>query len=152
MTPKQRYGALFPAFAYAVIVLSNAFNMLVLPWMLWTGEPLVAYTTDRQLGCLCLVFLIKFSCMLRFTLLARRAANHHLGLLGASNTWLIPYQFRALCRFALSVWTEWKVPDFTPSGLTDVRGGEKLGAPKRIKGMLWDNGFLMHAIIISSFW
>ncbi|KAL8760786.1 MAG: hypothetical protein Q9184_003045 [Pyrenodesmia sp. 2 TL-2023] len=148
MTPEEKYGALFPPFAYSTSIFFNMVILLLMPILIWTGAPLVAYATQSQLQTLSLLFLVKFFAVLSYDFLATRAANYHLNLLGISMAWVIPYLFATLVRFALSILTGGGVPLFTPSGLVDIRASKSLGS--RIKAALWNDGFIIHVAVIAS--
>ncbi|KAL8863506.1 MAG: hypothetical protein Q9178_000187 [Gyalolechia marmorata] len=149
MTPEEKYGALFPAFAISIAVIITAVALVGLPILLMTGAPLVAYSTNAQLRRLSILFLIRFLAIFSYDFLATKAANYHLGLLGLSVVWTIPFQFMTLVRFALSVVTGGGVPLFTPSGL-NVDVGAATTLASRMKGALWDHGFIIHVAIIAS--
>ncbi|KAL8929727.1 MAG: hypothetical protein Q9172_000284 [Xanthocarpia lactea] len=149
MTPEEKYGALFPAFAISIAVVITAAALVGLPILLMTGAPLVAYSTNAQLRRLSVLFLIRFLANFSYNFLATKAANYHLGLLGLSVVWTIPFQFMTLVRFALSVVTGGGVPLFTPSGLNADVGAAKTLA-SRLKGALWDHGFIIHVALIAS--
>ncbi|KAL8723798.1 MAG: hypothetical protein Q9181_007190 [Wetmoreana brouardii] len=148
MTPEEKYGALFPGFAFAMIVTMTMINLIVTPLILLSGTPLVAYSTDAQLRIILILFLTKFLAIFAYDFLASRAANYQLSLLGISLAWLIPFQFVTLARFALSVLVGGGVPLFTPSGLIDIRAPKTLGS--RLKVALWDDGFLVYIVIAAS--
>lgn len=149
MTPEEKYGAMFPAFAMSISIAINMTAMVVLPLLLLSGAPLVAYSTDSQLRAISVLFLIKFLAILSYDFLATQAANYHLGLLGTIVGWMIPFQFMTLARFALSIVTGGGVPMFTPSGLNvDVRAAKTFAS--RIRGVLWDYGFIIHVAIVAS--
>ncbi|KAI4174206.1 MAG: hypothetical protein LQ346_008267 [Caloplaca aetnensis] len=148
MTPEEKYGSLFPPFAYSTSVLFNTIILILMPVLIWTGAPLVAYATQSQLRTLSMLFLVKFLAVLSYDFLATRSANYHLGLLGISMAWVIPFLFVTMVRFALSIVTGGGVPLFTPSGLVDIRTIQGLGS--RIKVALWTDGFIIHVAIIAS--
>ncbi|KAL8871749.1 MAG: hypothetical protein Q9174_002481, partial [Haloplaca sp. 1 TL-2023] len=58
MSTKEKYNALFPAFALTFAVVVNMASFVILPYLLWTGAPLVAYTTEAQLRRLVVLFLL----------------------------------------------------------------------------------------------
>lgn len=148
MTREQLYGALFMSVAFAMSIIINMIDIVLLPVAISTGAPLVVYSTQKQLQRLSLLFLIKFLSVFSYDFLATKAANYHLSLLGVSNAWLVPYQFWTIVRFALSIFTGGGVPLFTPSGLTDIRTAKNFA--RRLKVALWDDGFIIHVIIIAS--
>lgn len=148
MTTEEKYGALFPAFAFSVAVLMTTVNLIILPLLLWTGAPLIAYSTDSQLRTMLVLFLIKLLAIVSYDFLATRAAGYQLSLLGMSNTWAIPFQFLTLVHFGLSIITGGGIPLFKPSGLTDSRAAKSLAG--RIKVALWDDGFIVHVAIVGS--
>ncbi|KAL8817428.1 MAG: hypothetical protein Q9191_008150 [Dirinaria sp. TL-2023a] len=148
MTPEQLYGALFMSVAYAMSIIITMMDIVLLPVAIFIGAPLVVYSTETQLRRLSLLFLIKFLSIFSYDFLATKAANYHLSLLGVSNAWLVPYQFWTIVRFALSILTGGGVPLFTPSGLTDLRTAKTFA--RRLKVALWDDGFILHVIIIAS--
>lgn len=80
--------------------------------------------------------------------LATRAAEYHLSLLGGSQSWLIPFQFVTVVRFVLSRLTGGAVPLFAPSGGVDTRDAKTLA--RRLKTALWNDGFVIHIVIIAS--
>ena len=148
MTPEQLYGALFVSIALAMSIVINMINIVILPVLLFTGAPLVVYSTEEQLRKILFLFSIKFVSILSYDFLATKAANYHLGLLGVSSIWVIPYQFWTIVRFALSIITGGGVPLFTPSGLTDIRTAKNFVS--RVKVALWDDSFIIHLLIIAS--
>ncbi|KAL8706899.1 MAG: hypothetical protein Q9201_000059 [Fulgogasparrea decipioides] len=148
MTPEEKYGALFPAFAFAMILTITMINLIVTPLILLTGAPLVAYSTDAQLRIILVLFLTRFLAMFSYDFLASRAANYQLSLLGISLAWLIPFQFVTLVRFAVSALTGGGVPLFTPSGLINIREAKTVSS--RLKVALWDDGFLVYIVIVAS--
>ncbi|KAL8995754.1 MAG: hypothetical protein Q9169_004582 [Polycauliona sp. 2 TL-2023] len=149
MTPEEKYGNIFPAFAFSTSVFIIATAMIVLPFLLASGHPLVAYSTDAQLRALSSLFLLKFLAIFGYDRLATKAANFHLSPLGINMVWTVPYQLMTLVRFALSIVTGGGVPLFTPSGLNAEVSATKTFA-KRMKAALWDHGFIMHVAIIAS--
>ncbi|KAI4093575.1 MAG: hypothetical protein LQ344_002802 [Seirophora lacunosa] len=148
MTPAEKYGALFPAFSFSMAVILTTINLILMPIILMSGAPLVAYSTDSQLRTLCFLFLAKFSATCVHDFLATRAAKYHLSLLGGSQAWVIPFQFVTLVRFALSSLTGGAVPLFPPSGGVDTRDAKTLA--RRLKTALWNDGFVIHIVIIAS--
>ncbi|KAI4224378.1 MAG: hypothetical protein L6R36_004715 [Xanthoria steineri] len=149
MTPEEKYGAIFPAFAITISVAINMAALIVLPLLLLSGAPLVAYYTNSQLRAMSVLFLIKFLAIFSYDYLATQAANFHLNLLGIVVCWTIPFQFMTLARFALSIVTGGGVPLFTPSGLNvDVRAAKTFAG--RMKAALWDHGFVVHVAVIAS--
>ena len=148
MAPEELYGALFPAFAFAASIAINMMNLVLMPLLLLTGAPLVAYSTETHLRNLTALFLVRFIAILTYDFLATQAANFHLSLLGVSSAWVVPYQFWTIFRFALSVVTGGGIPFFTPSGLTNIRAAKTFSG--RVKTALWDEGFIMHLTIIGS--
>ncbi|KAL8669320.1 MAG: hypothetical protein Q9168_006085 [Polycauliona sp. 1 TL-2023] len=149
MTPEEKYGNLFPAFAFSTSVSISAAAIIVLPFLLFSGNPLVAYSTDAELRVISILFLMKFLAVFSYDFLATKASNFHLSFLGMTMIWPMPYQFMTLVRFALSIITGGGVPLFTPSGLNvDVEATTSVY--KRMKAALWDHGFIMHVVIIAS--
>ncbi|KAL8678255.1 MAG: hypothetical protein Q9186_005368 [Xanthomendoza sp. 1 TL-2023] len=149
MTAEEKYGALFPAFAFSLSVVIDMVAIIALPLLFWAGAPLVACATETQLRTLSIVWLIKFCALFSYNLLITKAANYHFSLAGITNISAVPYQFLTLVRFALSVLIGGGVPLFTPSGLkVDVRSGRTVAG--RAKVALWDNGFIIHVAIITS--
>lgn len=148
MTPEEKYGALFPAFAFATSVIFNSVNLFVMPFLLMTGQPLVAYASQSQLQRISLLFLIKFLAIFSYNLLATRSANYHINLLGVAIGWVVPFQLVTILRFALSILTSGGVPLFTPSGMVDIRSTKTFAS--RMKVALWDDGFIIHVAIIAS--
>ncbi|KAL8727458.1 MAG: hypothetical protein Q9166_006046 [cf. Caloplaca sp. 2 TL-2023] len=149
MTSEEKYGALFPAFSFAISVIINMAAMITLPLLMLTGAPLVAYFTDSQLRRMSYLFLIKFLAVFSYDFLSTQAAHYHLSLLGMSMAWTIPYQSVTLVRFALSILTSGGVPMFTPSGVKVDLASVKT-VVGRIKVALWDDGFIVHIAIIGS--
>ncbi|KAL8720093.1 MAG: hypothetical protein Q9225_003000 [Loekoesia sp. 1 TL-2023] len=149
MTPEEKYGALFPSIALVTSITFNMAIMVGLPFLLLTGAPLVAYSTESQLRTILILFFIKFLAISTYNFLATRAANYHLSLMWISNAWVIPFQFMTIVRFAISILTGGGVPLFTPSGFVDMRAAKTLAS--RIKVALWDDGFVIHIAIIVSF-
>ncbi|KAI4124577.1 MAG: hypothetical protein LQ338_004739 [Usnochroma carphineum] len=148
MTPEEKYGALFPAFAFSMSVTLIFCNLVLMPIALMSGASLVAYATESQLRTIMLLFLVKFFAILSYNLLATMTANYHIDLLGVSNVWIIPFQFVTVIRFALSILTGGGVPLFTPSGMADIRAARTLAG--RLRTALWDDGFIVHVVIIAS--
>ncbi|KAL8945885.1 MAG: hypothetical protein Q9222_007638 [Ikaeria aurantiellina] len=148
MTAEEKYGALFPSVAFGMAVTIGMINFVVLPLLLLTGAPLVAYSTDSQLRALSCLALIRIFGLFSYDFLTSRAANYHLDVSGLSNAWTIPFQFVTIVRFGLSIVTGGGVPLFTPSGLMDLRSAKTLAG--RIKVALWDDGFIVHIIIMAS--
>ncbi|KAI4270906.1 MAG: hypothetical protein LQ337_006387 [Flavoplaca oasis] len=149
MTREEKYGSVFPAFALALSVYINMAAMVLLPVLLLSGAPLVAYSSGAQLRAISTLFLVKFLAISSYNFLATEAANFHLSILGLSMAWTNPYHFITLVRFALSIITGGGVPLFTPSGLT-VEDGSRKTVASRIKVALWDHGFIIHVTIIAS--
>ncbi|KAL8653895.1 MAG: hypothetical protein Q9226_003650 [Calogaya cf. arnoldii] len=149
MTTEEKYGNGFSAFAFTLSITINMAAMVILPLLLLSGAPLVAYSTHTQLRAMSILFLIKFLAIFSYDFLATEAANYHLDLLGVPMAWTIPHQFMTLVRLALSVITGGGVPLFTPSGL-NVNVGAAKGVANRIKAALWDHGFIIHVVIIAS--
>lgn len=148
MTSEEKYGALFPSVAFSTLIIFNAVNLFVLPFLLWTGAPLVAYSTPSQLRTISTLFLIKLLAIFSYDFLATRSANYHINFLGVQMAWVIPFQFLTIVRFALSILTGGGVPLFTPSGMIDIRAAK--GVASRMKLALWDDGFIVHVAIIAS--
>lgn len=148
MTTGEKYGALFPAVGFSVAVIMNTVCFIALPWLLFTGAPLVAYSTASQLRTLSVLFLLKLVALFSYDFLATKATNYKLSLTSNSNSWPIPFQFWTMVRFALSVVTGGGVPLFAPSGLTDIQAAKSLAG--RIKVAFWDDGFVVHIAIVVS--
>ncbi|KAL8958534.1 MAG: hypothetical protein Q9183_005815 [Haloplaca sp. 2 TL-2023] len=148
MTTEEKYNALFPAVAFATAVVTNMAIFVILPWLLWTGAPLIAYSTEAQFGRLVVLFLVQYLSLFLYNLVASQATNYQLSLAGVSNSWPIPFQFLTIIRFALSILTGGGVPLFTPTGLTDFASERSLA--HRVKVAFWDNGFVVHVAIIAS--
>ncbi|KAL8714085.1 MAG: hypothetical protein Q9220_001813 [cf. Caloplaca sp. 1 TL-2023] len=148
MTAEEKYGALFPSVAFGSAVIIGMVNFVVLPLLLLTGAPLVAYSTDSQLQTLSCLALGRTLGLFSYDFLASRAANYHVDLMGISAAWTIPFQFVTIVRFGLSILTGGGVPLFTPSGLTDLRSAKTLAG--RIKVALWNDGFIVHVVIMVS--
>ncbi|KAL8660366.1 MAG: hypothetical protein Q9202_006637 [Teloschistes flavicans] len=148
MTTEEKYGALFPALAFSIAIIINMVCFIALPWLLLTGAPLVAYSTEAQLRNLLVLFLLKFGALFSYDFLSTKATNYQMSLVGITNSWPIPFQFWTLVRFALSIITGGGVPSFTPSGLTDIHAAKSLAG--RIRVALWDDGFVVHVAIVVS--
>lgn len=144
----EKYGALFPAIAMAMLIAFNMAIIVCLPFLLCSGAPLVAYSSEPQLRAISLLFLIRFFAILSHDLLATKAANFHLGLLLNAGTWTIPGQFMTMVQYAISTFSGRGIPYFTPSGLADIPTPKSFAT--RIKMALWNDDFIIHALIIMS--
>ncbi|KAL8767035.1 MAG: hypothetical protein Q9209_006329 [Squamulea sp. 1 TL-2023] len=151
MTTEEKFGALSPVVAYSLSVTIDAAAMVILPLLLLSGAPLVV-CSDSQLRILSILSLVRFSAAFSYNFLATKAANYHFSLSGISSIsgiWAIPYQFLTLVRFAISILTGGGVPLFTPTGSNvDVHSARPIA--ERVKIALWDDGFIIHVIIIGS--
>ncbi|KAL9595642.1 MAG: hypothetical protein Q9219_006310 [cf. Caloplaca sp. 3 TL-2023] len=148
MTSREKYGALWPSLSLSMSIIFNMAIMTSLPLLLFMGSPLVAYSTEAQLRTISTLFLLRILGVFSYEFLASKASNYHLNLMSASTTWLIPFQFMTLVRFAISILTRGAVPLFSPSGLVDIRAAKSFG--HRLKVALWDDGFIVHVAVILS--
>lgn len=148
MTLQEKYGVLFPAIAMAMTITFNMAIMVGLPLLLFSGAPLVAYSTESQLRAVSVLFLVQFLAIFSFDFLAAKATNYHLSLMFSAGPWTVPFQFMTIVQFAISAFSARGAPLFTPSGLVDIQTTKTFAS--RIKVVLWDNGFIVHVVISMS--
>ncbi|KAL8649033.1 MAG: hypothetical protein Q9210_004635 [Variospora velana] len=154
MTLGEKFGALSPAFYFLMAVTLTTINLVLMPILLMSGAPLVAYSTDSQLRTISVLFMARFGAKSAYNFLATRATNYHLSLLGGAASWVIPFQFVTLVRSALSVlptfsiFTRGTAPVFTPTGTSNVQDAKTFAG--RLKTALWNDGFAVHVAIVAS--
>ncbi|KAI4147737.1 MAG: hypothetical protein LQ341_001728 [Variospora aurantia] len=154
MTFGEKFGALFPALSFAMTPSLTSINLVLMPILLMSGAPQVAYSTESQLRIITLLFMARFSATCAYNFLASRATNYHLSLLGGAASWVIPFQFVTLVRLALSVlptfsiFTRGTAPVFTTSGTSHAQDAKTLAG--RLNTALWNDGYAVHVAIVAS--
>ncbi|KAL9019577.1 MAG: hypothetical protein Q9185_003118 [Variospora sp. 1 TL-2023] len=154
MTLGEKFGILSLVFSLAVSVILTAINFVLMPILLMSGAPLVAYSTGSQLRTISVLFMARFGAICAYNFLATRATNYHLSLLGGAPSWVIPFQFVTLVRSSLSVlptfsiFTRGTASMFTTSGTSNVQDAKTFAG--RMKIAFWNNGFAVHVAIVAS--
>ncbi|KAL8968856.1 MAG: hypothetical protein Q9197_004643 [Variospora fuerteventurae] len=154
MTFGEKYGAVFLTFSFAMSVTLTSINFVLMPILLMSGAPLVAYSTESQLRTISVLFTARFGAICAYNFLATRATNYHQSLLGGPASWVIPFQFVTLVRSALSVlptfsiFTRGTAPIFTTSGTSNVQDAKTFVG--RMKVAFWNDGFAVHVAIVAS--
>ena len=154
LTTGEKYGAVFPAIAFAFSVTVSMLSLIAIPLLLLPGHPIIAFSTPQQLRLLLRLGFLKFCATFLYGFLCSRAAAYHLKILDElAQVWTAPFQFVTLVRFFLSAITGNGngVPRFTPSGSAppaDLRVSGPL--PTRLKVALWDCAAAVHLATILS--
>lgn len=140
-------GAVFYSPRAQNVILREKYGVLF-PLLLFSSEPLVAYTNESQLRVISVLFLIRFLAILSHDMLATKAASYHLSLLLNAGTWAVPFQFMTIVQRAISISSGREMALFTPSGLTGSHTPKSFAS--RIKTALWADGFIVHVLVAMS--
>ncbi|KAL9610113.1 MAG: hypothetical protein Q9167_005159 [Letrouitia subvulpina] len=146
LSPGAKFGALFPAIGFGFQILTVMIIFVTFPILLLTGFPLVVTSTTTQLKILTLLGFLRLSAVFYYNLLSSKATNFHLSIASSTHIWPVPFQFKTLVQFFLSVVAGHGMPLFTPSGLIGFNR-KATSIPQRIKLALWDYGFVIHSMI-----
>ena len=146
----QRLNASIHAFMFVSEMLLTSLFLLLMPAILFSGKPLIMYTTKQQLAMLLGLNYLQFSTQWLYGFITARAAHYHMRIwppYRLARLFIMPYELLTLINLMSQT--------FAPTGRSSDGQHERQARASpsrwsRLKVMILDNGALFHVIIIAA--